>query len=1012
MLKIKGTLTLADLFLFLAGVFGIYLIVAWASYSPLDNAWSVASTFSEGQTFNKTGAFGAWLIDLLYAFWGKVAWLVPFSMTGVSLYLLILRLGSALTLKRVSLYSTSFLMMLIGLSGLAAVLLSNSPNYLAGGFIGSLWLNGLGDTLGQFVAVLLAMVLTGVGFYFCSGQTVISLLASFYEWITLKNAPAKPTLSSSLPDDEETKPAFMQEAESANVNKEDEAMPLVEADDAETNMQLTDLSHFKRPNISGLRSEPAQPLLQSEQAAQAALIDPAMFKVESNVTLPTVNVQGFDPNSVTKVEDVVGSVEMESLTLPTVRLQPDASDVESSAGANNAAMQAVETAAHFANKAVENVAPMPEWKMPTVTRVAVEMPAATEAASSISPTSSPSAMASISPMTTQPVVRMPFMEEFTSTTTEDNEAEFDFEAERMREFEEAEKARREEMEERAKAQGLEQTFENIWQNKEEKPFVVPEKPAEVPLVKMAESSAAAVNSHNAPHTPQYPKGYGETLIHPLLQRNKVMEKPTTPLPTLDLLSQHPVSDQRVTEEEIISTSRRVEAALANYGVKATVEDVLVGPVVTRYEIKPAAGVKAAKVTSLASDLARELMFKAIRITEVVPGKPYMGIETPNAHRETVWLRDVLDSDTFRNTKAILPMALGKNISGDPVVVDMTKMPHLLVAGQTGGGKSVGVNTMILSLLFKLTPEQVRFIMIDPKVVELNVYNDIPHLLTPVVTDMKKAANALRWAVEEMERRYLMVSHLRVRNIEGYNAKIDQATEMGMPIPNPLWKEGDSMDSLPPPLEKMSYIVLVVDEFADLMMSAGKEVEEHIMRIAQKARAVGIHLILATQRPSTDVITGVIKANIPSRIAFTVATQIDSRTILDLGGAESLLGRGDMLYSGAGSPEIERIHGAFMSDEDVQNVADNWRARGKPHYLDSIVASNEEDGGNRGGAGDLDELFDEVVEYVVDTGITSISSLQRRFSIGFNRAARIVDQMEAEGIVSAAGKNGKREVLAR
>ena len=609
-----------------------------------------------------------------------------------------------------------------------------------------------------------------------------------------------------------------------------------------------------------------------------------------------------------------------------------------------------------------------------------------------------------SPLSSRPVVRMkPFEEVAIQPETEEK----DFEAERARAFEEAEKQRMAEVAERAKAQGLDDTFEQIWQNNSEKAPVFSPSAATTAELKPAVQP-------NKPASVDYPKGYGETLIHPLLQRNKVTEKPTTPLPTLDLLDRHPPSSQRVTEEEILSTSHRVETALANYGVKATVEDVLVGPVVTRYEIKPAAGVKAAKVTSLASDLARELMFKAIRITEVVPGKPYMGIEAPNAFRETVWLRDVLDSDAFRHSDAKLPMALGKDISGQPVVVDMAKMPHLLVAGQTGGGKSVGVNTMILSLLFKLTPEQVRFIMIDPKVVELSVYNDIPHLLTPVVTDMKKAANALRWAVEEMERRYQLISYLQVRNIEGYNAKIDQATEMGMPIANPAWRPGDSMDAMPPALEKLSYIVLIVDEFADLMMSAGKEVEEHIMRIAQKARAVGIHLILATQRPSTDVITGVIKANIPSRIAFTVATQIDSRTILDAGGAESLLGRGDMLYSASGSPEILRVHGAFMDDNEVIRVADNWRARGKPNYLDSIVESAEEEVANNGDTSGmpLDSRFDEVAEYVIESGVTSISGIQRRFGLGFNRAAKIIDQMEAQGMISEPGKNGKREVLAR
>ena len=489
-----------------------------------------------------------------------------------------------------------------------------------------------------------------------------------------------------------------------------------------------------------------------------------------------------------------------------------------------------------------------------------------------------------------------------------------------------------------------------------------------------------------------------------------MEKPTTPLPTLNLLEEHQPSGQQMTEGEIIATSRRIETALANYGVKATVEDVLVGPVVTRYEIKPAVGVKAAKITSLASDLAREMM-STIRITDVVPGKPYMGIEVPNPHREIVWLRDLIASDEFRYTQAKLPMILGKDLANKPVIMDMVDTPHLLVAGQTGGGKSVGINTMILSLLYKLTPEQVRLIMIDPKQVELSVYNDIPHLLTPVVTDMKKAANALRWAVDEMERRYTLLTHLNVRNITGYNNKIDEAETMGMPIADPSWKEGDSMDKMPPALGKLSSIVLVVDEFADLMMTAGKEVEEYIMRISQKARAIGIHLILATQRPSTDVITGVIKANIPSRIAFTVASPYDSRTILDSIGAENLLGRGDMLYSKAGSPELVRVHGAYMSDDDVVNVADNWKARGKPEYIESILESPaDEEVGETSGSGDLDERFDEVVAFVQETGITSASGLQRHLRLGFNRAARILDQMEREGILSSPDKRGKREII--
>ena len=515
-------------------------------------------------------------------------------------------------------------------------------------------------------------------------------------------------------------------------------------------------------------------------------------------------------------------------------------------------------------------------------------------------------------------------------------------------------------------------------------------------------------------TPQY-KPYGDSLVHPAFQQHKAnVEKPTTPLPSLDLLERHQSKAQNITQEEIVETSQRIEQQLRNFNVKAKVKDVLVGPVVTRYELELDPGVKAAKVTSLDTDLARALMFRSIRVAEVIPGKPYIGIETPNDHRQMVPLRDVLDSDEFRNAKALLSMALGKDISGKPMIVDLAKMPHLLVAGTTGSGKSVGVNTMILSLLYRVKPEEVKFIMIDPKVVELSVYNDIPHLLTEVVTDMKKAANALRWCVDEMERRYQLLSALRVRNIEGFNEKIDEYDALKMPIPNPLWRPSDSMDQLPPLLEKLSYIVVVVDEFADLMMVAGKQVEELIARLAQKARAVGIHLILATQRPSVDVITGLIKANVPSRIAFTVATKIDSRTILDASGAESLLGKGDMLYSPQGSTELIRIHGAFMTDDEVGRVADDWRARGKPNYIDGILDGNEdEDVLERLGdsSGETDELFDEVVEFVVSTGTTSISAIQRRFRVGFNRAANIMDQLEEQGIVSPL-QNGKREILAR
>ncbi|QLB40668.1 FtsK/SpoIIIE family DNA translocase [Mannheimia pernigra] len=882
---LKGKAILMKLVLLLACVLGIYLLIAWVSYSPLDNAWSTASTFTP-TTLNKAGSFGAWSIDMLYAMFGKVTVLIPFALIISSIYILGMGLSGEMKWKIVFLRLVSFLLLLVGLSALFSVLFSNSTYYLSGGFVGGIWHSLLSETLGQFASLLIAMICTVIGLYFCSVQSLLPILSQFYDWVMAKKEEQHfDEITHNLQNAEQNQP-LVADKEQATAEIEEEKQP-----------QFTDISAFTRPNISGLRQTMAETPNDSE-----------MYNIERDLELPTINI-----NAQFETTNEIVEEQAEAMDYRTQRIQMD--DVE---------MPTVRL-----NKIVENEIE------PTITLINTASNETTRA-----------------------------------QIYAENSLEEEYAVE-----------------------------DDINDTHEMTPAFMVTPP------KMMKEVAEQTN---------YPKGYGETLIHPLLQRKVNIEKPTTPLPTLDLLDKAPIQTQQITEQEIRDISVRLESELANFGVKATVEDVLVGPVVTRYEIQPAAGVKAAKITNLASDIARALMFKAIRITEVIPNKPYMGIETPNKYRETVWLRDVLDSDEFRHTTATLPMALGKDISGNPVVVDMAKMPHLLVAGQTGGGKSVGVNTMILSLLFKLSPEQVRFIMIDPKVVELSIYNDIPHLLTPVVTDMKKAANALRWAVEEMERRYILVSHLQVRNIEGYNAKIDQAATMNLPIPDPTWRPGDSMDSLPPSLQKLSYIVLIVDEFADLMMSAGKEVEEYIMRIAQKARAVGLHLILATQRPSTDVITGVIKANIPSRIAFTVASQIDSRTILDSGGAEALLGQGDMLYSGAGSPDIIRVHGAFMKDDEVQRIADNWRARGKPNYLDSIVESKSDDNDtkNDNSGGDLDPLFDEVVEYIIETGSVSISNIQRRFAVGFNRAARIVDQMEAQGIVSEPGKGGKREVLAR
>jgi len=544
----------------------------------------------------------------------------------------------------------------------------------------------------------------------------------------------------------------------------------------------------------------------------------------------------------------------------------------------------------------------------------------------------------------------------------------------------------------------------------------PQQPvAPQPQYQQPQQPVAPQPQYQQPQQPVAPQQQ-DTLLHPLLMRNgdsRPLHKPTTPLPSLDLLTPPPSEVEPVDTFALEQMARLVEARLADFRIKADVVNYSPGPVITRFELNLAPGVKAARISNLSRDLARSLSTVAVRVVEVIPGKPYVGLELPNKKRQTVYLREVLDNAKFRDNPSPLTVVLGKDIAGEPVVADLAKMPHLLVAGTTGSGKSVGVNAMILSMLYKAQPEDVRFIMIDPKMLELSVYEGIPHLLTEVVTDMKDAANALRWCVNEMERRYKLMSALGVRNLAGYNEKIAEADRMMRPIPDPYWKQGDSMDAQHPVLKKEPYIVVLVDEFADLMMTVGKKVEELIARLAQKARAAGIHLVLATQRPSVDVITGLIKANIPTRIAFTVSSKIDSRTILDQAGAESLLGMGDMLYSGPNSTLPVRVHGAFVRDQEVHAVVQDWKARGRPQYVDGITSDSESEGGAGGfdGAEELDPLFDQAVQFVTEKRKASISGVQRQFRIGYNRAARIIEQMEAQGIVSEQGHNGNREVLA-
>ena len=511
----------------------------------------------------------------------------------------------------------------------------------------------------------------------------------------------------------------------------------------------------------------------------------------------------------------------------------------------------------------------------------------------------------------------------------------------------------------------------------------------------------------------------DTAGRPMSRAMQVAEKRKhlSPLPSEDLLDRvDPNKKINFTAEQLARLSELLEIKLQEFNVKAKVIEAQPGPVVTRFELDLAPGVKASKVTNISRDLARSMSMASVRVVEVIPGKPYIGIEVPNSAREMVRLIELLDTPTYRDPNGLISMAMGKDISGNPVLTDLAKAPHMLVAGTTGSGKSVAVNSMILSMLLKYKPEQLRLILIDPKQLELANYNDIPHLLTPVVTDMKDAVSALNWCVNEMERRYKLMSFLKIRKITDYNRKVEEALERGEDLIDPTWKPTDSAtQERAPRLQPLPMIVIVADEFADMIMQVGKKAEEMITRLAQKSRAAGIHLLLATQRPSVDVITGLIKANIPTRVALRVNSKIDSRTILDAGGAEDLLGHGDMLFLGPGKIEPERVHGAFISDDEVNRICDAWRERGSPNYVDEILTPYDEEPTNRGfeegdASPDRDVLYDQAVAFVLETRKASTSSLQRKFSLGYNRAARLIDTMEENGIVSAMGPNGKRDIL--
>ncbi|MCK3658838.1 cell division protein FtsK [Pasteurellaceae bacterium Pebbles2] len=943
-------------FLFgLTALWGFYLIIAWSSYSPFDTTWSVSSYQTE--VINKAGWLGAWTVDLFFVLFGYVGHLLPFLLLIAPIYFIRTKRVDSLTWTRFGLRMFGFSMLMIGLTTLSALLLENTNTYLSGGVLGASLAKALAPVLGKFGLLILGLIGAVVGFVFCSGASLIRLLVRFYNWLTVKNEEDEITEQRADGADNEAQLSENAENESDEFAYEENPQNLAQASDFSAE-DLAEPSPIKIIGLDGVNEPNAE-----------------QFEAQSEAEYASHN------SEFNQAEVPFSPLEIEQPVLPVVKIADEYSAENEKYADENDTLTPWQQA-----KPVEPLDPFaPKTLEPELAKPAFMSPNQPEQ----------NAMPEVR-LTPNSGFNAPFVADEIADSDDLNELSATLAAQ----FSQQEADR-----ERQRLQQAEQLGVNT-------------NPYEPPKVALAqadyddenEEDEAAEAAQNGLRTIPVDK------LADLFGEHKSKEKPTTELPTLELLDKRVVQSQNITEEQIRETSKRIEHQLQNFKIKALVKDVLIGPVVTRYELELQPGVKASSVSRIDTDLARALTFKAIRVTETIPGKPYIGIETPNKERQIVPLRDVLDSEEFRQSKARLPMALGKDISGTPIVIDLAKTPHLLVAGSTGSGKSVGINTMILSLLFRVKPEEVKFIMIDPKVVELSIYNDIPHLLTEVVTDMKKAANALRWCVDEMERRYQLLSQLRVRNIEGFNERIENYRNDGIGIPDPLWKQGDTLDKTAPHLGQMSYIVVIVDEFADLMMQVGKQIEELIARLTQKARAVGIHVILATQRPSVDVITGLIKSNIPSRIAFTVVQRNDSRTILDQNGAEALLGMGDMLYLGNGTTDLVRVHGAYMSDDEVARVADDWRARGKPNYISSILESADDndldDGDDFGGSTeDLDPLFDKAVDIVVNTGSTSTSFIQRRLKIGFNRAANIMDQLEEQGIVSEM-RNGKRELLSR
>ncbi|ENP0823194.1 DNA translocase FtsK 4TM domain-containing protein [Vibrio parahaemolyticus] len=988
---------------FIVGVLSsVLLAVALFTFSPADPSWS--QTAWGGEIDNAGGLFGAWLADTLFFTFGSLAYPIPFLLAAAA-WVICRKRGEDEPIDFM-LWGTRLLgltVLIMTSCGLADINFDDIWYFSSGGVVGDVLSSLALPTLNVLGTTLVLLFLWGAGFTLFTGISWLNIV----EWLGDRSLAVLAAIANKFRGSEqETLEPQLDEFVEDKVStkhveddqQDDETLPHLTAYEVEEPKEKAAVHEYPiympqaKSETSTVKPTP------EPQTQRVATVNATPTYVEPEPQLKAVSTDNVDP-MVERTKQL--NVTIEELEAAAQQADDWASEEQTSQSYadTNAVYQEQVQAKH--EEVVEHDTPQRESSYEEYEQFAAQQ----EQQLHVEPTPHE-----------EPVIDTRALDDITdhaepSEHIEPTISDFDVVDEEEAYVAPQPQSRSPEPQPIVQPQSVSQ----IQPEQTPEPSVVFEPaPQEVEVEEVQDGDQDVAAFQSMVSSAQAKVAATQNPF--LMKQEQNLPVPEEPLPTLELLYHPEKRENFIDREALEQVARLVESKLADYKIKADVVGIYPGPVITRFELDLAPGVKVSRISGLSMDLARALSAMAVRVVEVIPGKPYVGLELPNMSRQTVYLSDVISSPQFEQAKSPTTVVLGQDIAGEAVIADIAKMPHVLVAGTTGSGKSVGVNVMILSMLYKASPEDLRFIMIDPKMLELSIYEGIPHLLAEVVTDMKDASNALRWCVGEMERRYKLMSALGVRNVKGFNEKLKMAAEAGHPIHDPFWQEGDSMDTEPPLLEKLPYIVVVVDEFADLMMVVGKKVEELIARLAQKARAAGIHLILATQRPSVDVITGLIKANIPTRVAFTVSTKTDSRTILDQGGAESLLGMGDMLYLPPGSSHTIRVHGAFASDDDVHAVVNNWKARGKPNYIDEIISGDQGPesllpGEQMESDEEMDPLFDQVVEHVVQSRRGSVSGVQRRFKIGYNRAARIVEQLEAQGIVSAPGHNGNREVLA-